>query len=460
MNSQSNTFVTTLSSSAFGQATESQPAHIPNPVLTAHEEDLLYRRIIFRIVPLFFLGFVLSYLDRVNIGFAKLQMQVDFGLSDRTFAIGASLFFWGYMLLEIPSNLILQRVGARAWIGRIMITWGLVSMLMIFSRNQTAFYALRILLGICEAGFVPGVLYYTSTWLPSNRQSRMYSLFLMAMPVSLLIGSPLSGAILETMQGIGGLRAWQWLFLLEGFPCILVGLAIFFFLKNTPREATWLSEVEKDVVELNLAKDSSHKVHRVKDALLSRNLYALIVVMILFNTPFYGLLFWLPTLFNDRGISNTFNVGLYNAIPFGVAAVIMVLNERLAAQSGKQRLYGTIAVLIASASLFLATNRHQHFWVALIFLTLTASGVLSLMPLFWMLPGRLLSGSAAAAGLALINSFGSLSGILGSLIIGFTGMQVGMYILAGMLMACGVLFYIIYPSRRCYRDASPRISTG
>jgi MFS family permease len=444
MNSQSSTFVTTFSSSAFGQATETQPARIPNPALTAHEEDVLYRRIIFRIVPLFFLGFVLSYLDRVNIGFAKLQMQVDFGLSDRTFAIGASLFFWGYMLLEIPSNLILQRVGARAWIGRIMITWGLVSMLMIFSRNQTAFYALRILLGICEAGFVPGVLYYTSTWLPSNRQSRMYSLFLMAMPASLLIGSPLSGAILETMQGTGGLRAWQWLFLLEGFPCILVGLAIFFFLKNTPREATWLSEVEKDVVELNLARDSSHKVHRVKDALLSGNLYALIVVMILFNTAFYGLLFWLPTLFHDRGILNNFHVGLYNAIPFGVAAVVMVLNERLAAQSGKQRLHGTVAVLIASVSLLLATYQHLHFWVALIFLTLTASGVLSLMPLYWTLPGRLLSGSAAAAGLALINSFGSLSGVLGSVIIGFTGMQVGMYILAGMLMACGVLFYVIY----------------
>jgi MFS family permease len=454
MNSQSNTFVTTFSSSALGRATETQPARIPDSVLTPHEENLLYRKIIFRIVPLFFLGFVLSYLDRVNIGFAKLQMQVDFGLSDRTFAIGASLFFWGYMLLEIPSNLILQRVGARAWIGRIMITWGLVSMLMIFSRNQTAFYALRILLGICEAGFVPGVLYYTSTWLPSNRQSRMYSLFLMAMPVSLLIGSPLSGAILETMQGTGGLRAWQWLFLLEGFPCILVGLAIVFFLKNTPREATWLSEVEKDIVESNLAKDSSHKVHRVKDALLSGNLYALIAVMILFNTAFYGLLFWLPTLLHDRGISNNFHVGLYNAIPFGVAAVVMVLNERLAAQSGKQRLHGTVAVLIASVSLFLATYQHQRFWVALIFLTLTASGVLSLMPLYWTLPGRLLSGSAAAAGLALINSFGSLSGVLGSVIIGFTGMQVGMYILAGMLMACGVLFTSSTRSHCCYSDAS------
>lgn len=259
--------------------------------IEACNEDALYRKVILRIVPLFFLGFIMSYLDRVNIGFAKLQMAADFGLTNASFALGASVFFWGYMLFEIPSNLILRRVGARAWIARIMITWGIVSILMVFSRNEAAFYSLRFLLGVCEAGFVPGVMYYTNTWLPARRQSGMYSLFLMALPIAVVFGAPLSGAIMETMNGVAGIRGWQWLFLLEGLPSVVLGVVILMLLRNRPADVDWLTSREKQIIEANVATEAAFKSHRVSDAFRSPKIYALIVVMILFNTGFYGLTF-------------------------------------------------------------------------------------------------------------------------------------------------------------------------
>jgi MFS family permease len=418
-----------------------------NSSIGVHEEDALYKRVILRIVPLFFIGFILSYLDRVNISFAKLQMSADFGLTNTSFAVGASVFFWGYMLFEIPSNLVLQKVGARAWIARIMITWGIVSGLMIFSKNETVFYSLRFLLGVCEAGFVPGVMYYTNTWLPSKRQSGMYSLFLMALPIAVVFGAPISGAILESMNGVVGIKGWQWLFILEGLPSIVLGVVILILLRNKPSEVKWLTEREKRIIETNVAREAAHKSHRVADAFKSGKIYALILVMVLFNTGFYGLTFWMPTLFRNSGVDNSFHVGLYTAIPFGAAAFCMFVNARGAEKSGRIRLHGMVPVLLASVGLFLATFFHDHFWFSLVMLTVTASGILSLMPIYWTLPGRILSGPAAAAGLALINSCGSLSGVMGALIIGYAGIQMGMYILAAFLLLCGGLFYLVCPAK-------------
>src|SRR5476649_2558570 len=237
------------------------------------EEDALYRKVIFRIVPLFFLGFVVSYLDRVNISYAKLQMATDFGLTNATFALGASVFFWGYMLFEIPSNLVLQRFGARMWIARIMITWGIVSMCMVFSSNSTIFYSLRFLLGVCEAGFVPGVMYYTNCWLPAKRQSGMYSLFLMALPIAVVLGAPMSGAILESMNGVAGIKGWQWLFIIEGLPSLILGVVILVLLRNKPSDVKWLTESEKKIIETNVAREAAHKSHRVSDAFKSGKIY-------------------------------------------------------------------------------------------------------------------------------------------------------------------------------------------
>lgn len=411
----------------------------------ALHEDALYRKVILRIVPLFFLGFIMSYLDRVNIGFAKLQMAADFGLTNASFALGASVFFWGYMLFEIPSNLILRRVGARAWIARIMITWGIVSTLMIFSKNEAAFYSLRFLLGVCEAGFVPGVMYYTNTWLPARRQSGMYSLFLMALPIAVVFGAPLSGAIMETMDGVAGIRGWQWLFLLEGLPSAVLGVVILALLRNRPADVDWLTPREKQIIEGNVAKEAAFKSHRVADAFRTPKIYALIVVMILFNTAFYGLTFWMPTLFHDAGVANSLDVGLFTAIPFGVAAICMYVNAKVAERSGRLRRHGVVPVALAAVGLFVATVAHDSFWLALIMLTVATSGILSLMPIYWTLPGRVLSGAAAAAGLALINACGSLSGILGAMIIGYAGIRTGMAILAGFLLLCSVVFYRVCP---------------
>jgi MFS family permease len=418
---------------------------------TNPEEDRLYRKVIWRIFPLFFLGFVFSYLDRINISFAKLDMAAEFGLSDASFAVGASVFFWGYMLLEIPSNLVLQRVGARAWIARIMITWGIVSMLMVFSRNQTIFYGLRFLLGACEAGFVPGVMYYTNTWLPAGRQSGMYSRFLMALPISIVIGAPLSGFILDSMNGVLGLRAWHWLFLLEGVPCVVLGVVIMMLLRNKPADVTWLTDAEKRTIESNVSGEAGHKLAHAGDMLKSGQVYLLILTMILFNTGFYGLTFWMPTVLQHAGIASSFHIGMFTAIPFGCAAVAMVLNARAAERTGAWRAHGTGAVLLASVGLFLATYFHQDFWFSLAMLTVAASGILALMPIFWTLPGRLLSGTAAAAGLALINSCGSLSGVLGSLTIGYLGVQTGMYVFAVLLALCGLIFFFISPARGAAR---------
>lgn len=411
----------------------------------ALHEDALYRKVILRIVPLFFLGFIMSYLDRVNIGFAKLQMAADFGLTNASFALGASVFFWGYMLFEIPSNLILRRVGARAWIARIMITWGIVSTLMIFSRNEAAFYSLRFLLGVCEAGFVPGVMYYTNTWLPARRQSGMYSLFLMALPIAVVFGAPLSGAIMETMDGVAGIRGWQWLFLLEGLPSAVLGVVILALLRNRPADVDWLTPREKQIIDANVAKEAAFKSHRVADAFRTPKIYALIVVMTLFNTAFYGLTFWMPTLFHDAGVANSLDVGLFTAIPFGVAAICMYVNAKHAERSGRLRRHGVAPVALAAVGLFVATVAHDSFWLALIMLTVATSGILSLMPIYWTLPGRVLSGAAAAAGLALINACGSLSGILGAMIIGYAGIRTGMAILAGFLLLCSVVFYRVCP---------------
>ncbi|WP_419806092.1 MFS transporter [Terriglobus sp.] len=307
------------------------------PAAESMDEDALYRKVIRRIVPLFFLGFVCSYLDRVNISLAKLPMQHDFGLTEHAFTLGASIFFWGYMVFEVPSNLLLQRVGARVWIARIMITWGLVSMLMVFSRSLPVFYGLRLLLGLCEAGFVPGVLYYANQWLPARRQSGMFALFLLALPVAEVIGAPVSGFIVEHTTGVGGLHGWQWLFLLEGAPTVVLGVVLFAVLRNRPDQVRWLTPAEQAVVVRNVS-DTTQRSHRVLDAFLLPGVYLLIAIMLLFNTSFYGLVFWLPSIVEQSGVKSTTAIGLLTAIPFAVGGVSMLLVSRYAERSGCVRL--------------------------------------------------------------------------------------------------------------------------
>lgn len=427
-----------------GKMSQDMCAQQAGPIAPA-AEDALYRKVIWRIVPLFFLGFMLSYLDRVNIGIAKLQMAADFGFSDKTYALGASIFFWAYMIFEIPSNMILRKVGARLWISRIMITWGLVSMAMVFSRNATAFYCLRFLLGVCEAGFVPGVMYYTNSWLPAKRQSGMYSLFLMALPFAIILGAPISGAILQFMTGVAGYAGWHWLFVLEGLPAVILGIVILVMLRNKPADVSWLSEPQKRFIEAGVTTEATHKVGGVGAMLLNPRVWLLCVTMIMFNTGFYGLTFWMPTLFKNSGINNDFTIGLLTAIPYAVAAIAMRLYALHAERRREHRLHGTFPGLLGGICLFAATYYGSHFIFALAMLSLTTACILSLMPIYWTVPGRLLTGPACAIGLAMINSCGSFSGILGSLVVGYAGMQLGMYIMAAFLIVYAVLFFCVCP---------------
>ena len=322
---------------------------------------------------------MLSYLDRVNISLAKLPMAADFGLSEHAFSVGASIFFWGYMLCEIPSNLLLQRVGARVWIARIMVTWGIVSTLMVFSRSLPLFYGLRLLLGICEAGFVPGVLYYANTWLPVRRQSGMLALFLVALPTAEVIGAPVSGFIVEHMGGVGGLRGWQWLFLLEGLPTVVLGVVMYALLRNRPSDAEWLSPAERAVVERNVDGERGGKAHRFSDALRSPGVYLLIIIMILWNTSFYGLVFWLPTLVRNAGVLSSARVGLLTAIPFLVGGVAMVVFSRMAERLDRQRLFAAVAAAVAATGMLAARAFEGNLPLVLSALAVALAGVLTLI---------------------------------------------------------------------------------
>ena len=422
------------------------PAAPPfDPQAVPIDSDALYRKVTLRLVPLFFAGFVLSYLDRVNISLAKLPMSQDFGLSEHAFAVGASIFFWGYMLLEVPSNLLLQRFGARAWISRIMVTWGLVSAAMMFSRSLPVFYGLRLLLGICEAGFVPGVLYAINQWLPSRRQSGMFALFLLALPVAEVIGAPFSGWLVDTMAGVGGLRGWQWLFLLEGLPTVVLGGVMYALLRNRPADAEWLNAQEVAVLERELVAEQHGTSHRFVDALRLPRVYLLIAIMILWNTSFYGVVFWLPTMLRDSGVASSRTVGLLTAVPFAFGGAVMLVVPRAAQRLHRQRLAGTACAVTAGFGMLVANVFASRLPVALAGLSVAVAGILSLMPIFWTLPGRLLRGSAAAGGLALINACGSLSGLLGVLVIGFAGMQAGLAIFAAMLACSGGLLWLATP---------------
>ncbi|WP_447920282.1 MFS transporter [Achromobacter aegrifaciens] len=406
-----------------GLSSNLQPAAGPAPIEDA--DDALYRKIGRRIIPILMLCYVVAYLDRVNIGFAKLQMIEDLGLDNAVYAMGASIFFWGYMLFEVPSNILLHRLGARVWITRIMITWGIASGAIAFTaplaslfgvQNSTMFYILRFLLGICEAGFFPGVVLYVNQWFPIKRQSRVFSIFLAALPVSLILGGPLSGWLLRSTHGLHSFGGWQWLLVLEAAPAVLMGLVVWFALASSAETASWLSPAEKQAVQANLARNTEHKSHRFSAALRDVRLWLLMGILLTFNTGFYGLSFWLPTIIQNSGVQDPLHIGLLSAIPYIAGGLAMFFNARHSARTGERQLHTAIPALIGGVGLILSAMFASSVPASMTFLTIAAAGILGMMPVFWTLPGTILSGAAAAAGIALINSIGSLSGVAGSFI--------------------------------------------
>ncbi|MGO4613917.1 MFS transporter [Nocardia sp. 2YAB30] len=404
-------------------------------------EDAVFRKVVRRIVPFLILCYVVSYLDRVNVGFAKLQMSDDLGFSEAAFGLGAGLFFIGYFLFEVPSNLLLQRIGARVWIARIMISWGLVSALFVFVTDETMFYVLRFLLGAAEAGFYPGVILYCTYWFPSHRRARVIAMFMSAIPVAGIFGNPLSGWIMDRFQGVHGWQGWQWMFLLEALPAVLVGVITLLYLDNSVRSAKWLTDEEKSIVERAVAADAAHQtVHgRVWDAFREPKVWLMSIIYFCFVMGQYALTFWMPTFVKSTGVKGGLAVGVLSAVPFLAALVAMNLFGRSADKRRERRWHLVIPSLMGAVGFTLAASWTGSTTLSLVALAVAAAGVLTCAPLFWSLPTGFLGGAAAAAGIAAINSVGNLAGFVSPYMIGAlkdaTGStSIPMYVLAFALV--------------------------
>ncbi|WP_433704392.1 MFS transporter [Paraburkholderia sacchari] len=408
-------------------------------------EEATYRKVAWRLIPLLMLCYVVAYLDRVNVGFAKLQMSTALNLSDAVYGFGAGIFFIGYFLFEVPSNVILHRVGARVWIARIMVTWGLVSIFTMFVTTPTMFYVMRFLLGVCEAGFFPGIILYLTYWYPAHRRGRMTSWFMTAVALSGVIGGPVSGWILKSFNGVNGWQGWQWLFLLEGLPSVIVGVLVFFVLDDRIGDAKWLTTEERALLERNIAAEDAIKEDLpLAKVLMSARVLVMGLTYFSFVMGLYGVSFWLPTIIKATGVKDALMIGLLSAIPFAAAVVGMVLAAKSADRMRERRWHIAIPAAIGAIGLVLSVTWAHDTALAMTALTIATIGILTTLPLFWSLPTAWLAGAGAAAGIALINSIGNLAGFLSPYAVGWlkqvtSANDSGMYMLAAFMILGGLL---------------------
>jgi MFS family permease len=403
-------------------------------------EKATFDKVAWRLIPFLFLCYIVAFLDRVNVGFAKLQMAPDLQFSDAIYGFGAGVFFIGYFIFEVPSNVILERVGARMWIARIMITWGIISSAFMFTNAihwgsiatafnctdaEFTFYFLRFLLGVAEAGFFPGIILYLTYWFPSTRRAKVTALFMTAIAIANVVGSPISGGIMQWMDGAAGMRGWQWLFLLEGIPSVLVGVLVLLLLPNGPKGAHFLTADEQDLIMRRVREDEAGKHelghrHSFLDAFRDGRVWALALVYFCGVVCFYAVNFWMPTIIQEAGIAKTdyFKVGLLSMIPWGLAAIAMVYWGNHSDRTGERRWHSAAGLLLAIVGLFGLAVVGHHVALGILTLSLVTVGLLCWVVTFWSLPTAFLSGTAAAAGIAWINSVGNLGGHFGPDLIG------------------------------------------
>ncbi|ALJ88792.1 Nitrate/nitrite transporter [Acinetobacter baumannii] len=401
-----------------------------------------YRKIAFRLMPFLMLCYFCAYLDRVNVGFAKLQMMSDLQFSEAVYGLGAGIFFIGYFLCEVPSNIVLHKVGARRWIARIMITWGILSGCFAFVQTEWQFYTLRFLLGVAEAGLAPGLLLYLTYWFPSYRRARMTVLWFIAIPISGMIGGPLSGLIMDRMSGVHGWFGWQWMFVIEAIPTVLVGLLVLAVLKDSVQEANWLTQDEKNLVKQELAQDNQHKEGHasVKEFIADKRLWLLAGIYFCVVMGQYAITFWLPTLIRNSGISDNWHIGLLTSLPYMCAIVVMILAGRSGDHFQERRWHLIIPMCAGAIALTFATLFASNLTLSLICLCIAASGVLTASSLFWMLPTNFLGGVSAAAGIAAVNSFANLAGFCSPYLIGWVTTNTGSNAI-GMFLITTVLIF-------------------
>ena len=387
-------------------------------------EAAVYHKVIWRLIPFLFLCYVFAYLDRVNVGFAKLQMQQDLSMSDAVYGVGAGIFFIGYFLFEIPCNLMLQKIGAKRWLGPIMIIWGVVSGCGMFIDSSRTFYIQRFVLGVVESGFFPGVILYLTFWFPRAYRARMIASFLAAIPISGIIGGPISGWILKAMSTAGGLRGWQWLLVVEAIPSILAGLAALVFLEDGPRSARWLKEDERELLLRRLDEEEAEKAKepRVGTTLGAtfRSPAVWLMCLVYFGLVMgnYGLGFWLPQIMKDTLSKDPLVIGFLTAIPWTFGAIAMILVGRHSDQTGERRWHVAITGVIGAIAFALSSIPQLSGVMVLLALTIATAGITSSYSTFWALPTTMLSGTAASAGIAWINSVGNLAGYVSPALVG------------------------------------------
>jgi MFS family permease len=382
-------------------------------------EDRIYRKVNWRIIPLFIACFLFAYLDRVNISFAKLQMQSDLGFSETVYGLGASLFFVGYFLFEVPSNMLLHKIGARVWIARIMVSWGITSACMMFVQSEFWFYTLRFLIGVMEAGFVPGVLYFFTQWYPGNRRARVNSYFKSSICLCGIVGGPIAGLILGHFDGVLGMPGWRWLFLLEGIPSVLLGVVVFWFVCDRIEDASWLNDREKKVVLARMAREVQPETPQTfKDIWKHPTTYVMSVIYLCLVMALTGLLFWMPQLIKTAGVADTMDIGLLTVIPYVGAVVGNLLIGASSDRHGERRWHMAACALLTAAGYLVCASFPGQLVPLMIGMTMIMTGIIAWMPIFWTIPPRFLSGLAAAAGIALINSIGQLGGIIAPFMVG------------------------------------------
>jgi MFS transporter, ACS family, tartrate transporter len=406
-----------------------------------------------RLIPFMVALYTVAFLDRVNVGFAALTMNQDLNFTPEVFGWGAGIFFIGYFLFEVPSNVILTRVGARRWICRIMATWGVISAANAFVQDSMSFYVLRFLLGLAEAGFAPGMIYYLSLWFPSALRARYAASYFIAIPLTNVIGAPVSSLLLG-LDGVLGLQGWQWLFLIEALPALVLAIAVLNFLPDGPQDAKWLSEAERATIAAELARERSAEREHVRGvwaALLDARVGLLSAIYFFIVVGLYGITFWLPQILQSMGFSNS-GTGLLVALPYAAAAISMIAWGRHSDVTRERILHVVLACLLSSFAFALIASVQSQA-IVLVALALVAIGVCSTLAPFWAIPPMFLAGTAAAAGIAVINSVGNLGGFLGPYAVGWVLQATGSYaggmaILAGSMTIAAVLVFALGRFRR------------
>ena len=412
-------------------------------------EKRTLRKITWRIVPFIMILYLIAYIDRVNIGFAAITMKEDLGFTASILGFGAGIFFLGYFLFEVPSNIILHKVGARIWIARVMVTWGIIAGGMAFVESSTSFYVMRFLLGVAEAGFFPGIILYLSYWFPARNRAGVIALFMAAAPIATAIGSPISAALLE-MHGIMGLAGWQWMFLIEAIPAVILGVVVFFYMTDRPEKAAWLKPDEREwLVKTMQAEDANkggQQHHSILRGLANPRVLALALIYFGTSAGLYTLGIWAPQIIKELGVSSM-TVGLLNAIPPIISVVAMILWSRHSDKTNERTWHVALACLTAAVGLAIAASTGSMFGL-IAALTIVNVGISCSKPPLWSMPTMFLSGAAAATGIATINSIGNLGGFAGPAMIGWVKDQTGsfaggLYFVAGLLILSTVLTLVL-----------------